>query len=104
MPFARVARVARGGGAGSWHVVGSTVVRATISHSLTAALLLLLVASVLTVCLVLHCCAACRTSGHDQHDCCFLCAGVVESWGLDVMNLSFVVDLAQPDVCFVCLK
>jgi hypothetical protein len=88
----------------SWRrcgLVGSTVVRATIS--LTAALLLLLVASVLTVCLVLHCCAACRTSGHDQHDCC-LCAGVVESWGLDVMNLSFVVDLAQPDVFFVCLK
>ena len=53
MPFARVARVARGGGAGSWHVVGSTVVRATISP--TAALLLPLVASLLDVCLVLHC-------------------------------------------------
>jgi hypothetical protein len=72
--------------------VGSTVVRATVSP--TAALLLPLVASLLDVCLVLHCRAGMMVV-LDK----ITMAAACWSWGLGIMNISdisIVVYLAQP--------
>ena len=69
--------------------MGSTVVRATISP--TAALLLPLVASLLAVCLVLHCRAGMMVV-LDK----ITMAAACWSWGLGIMNISIVVYLAQP--------
>ena len=69
--------------------MGSTVVRATVSP--TAALLLPLVASLLDVCLVLHCRAGMMVV-LDK----ITMAAACWSWGLGIMNISIVVYLAQP--------
>jgi hypothetical protein len=70
--------------------VGSTVVLATISP--TAALLLPLVASLLAVCLVLHC----RAGMMVVLDKITMWLTACWSWGLGIMNISIVVSEPQP--------